>query len=282
MAMLSSEMFLGYICCHRWMHIHCIGHSRTITIGCRASAGAPRGGNRTPPRRQRSASHDSPGRRRSAGTRSRSGGPPPFRRRLSHSLSPGRGRSPSPYGRSLSPYGRRPLGNQPTAAPTVFVGGLPPETQVGDVKEFFSKYGEVTNVKLIHDRDSGHFKGFGFVTFWEMAAADEAAAQASGGEILGQRIRCNRARETRAPPRGPPPREPPRDLRCALAPDAGYCTPCAPLLSPRSLPYVRACVLQAHVSARAAAVAQRSRARVPRVWAALAQPTTRWPALAVA
>ena len=59
-------------------------------------------------------------------------------------------------------------------AKKLYVGNLSYNTVEEDLREEFSKIGEVLSATLIIDQASGRFKGFGFV---EMAS-DEAAAKA--------------------------------------------------------------------------------------------------------
>lgn len=68
----------------------------------------------------------------------------------------------------------------------LFVGGLPYETTQDELAKLFCACGNVTNVKLIMDRETGRSKGFGFV---EMATeADmKAAILKLNGSALGQR-----------------------------------------------------------------------------------------------
>ncbi len=44
----------------------------------------------------------------------------------------------------------------------IFVGGLPFKVDEKELRELFEKYGELTSVKLIIDKQSGRSKGFGF------------------------------------------------------------------------------------------------------------------------
>lgn len=47
----------------------------------------------------------------------------------------------------------------------IFVGGLAPETTEGEMKEYFSQFGSVSEVQIMLDHLSGRSRGFGFVTF---------------------------------------------------------------------------------------------------------------------
>lgn len=60
--------------------------------------------------------------------------------------------------------------------PRLYVGNLPYQLTVDELRAFFADAGNVTDAAIITDRDSGRSKGFGFVEF----ATDEDAARAQG------------------------------------------------------------------------------------------------------
>ena len=78
----------------------------------------------------------------------------------------------------------------------LFVGGLAWATDSDGLKSAFSEYGEVTEAKVISDRDTGRSRGFGFVTFADDQAA-EAAKALNGTELDGRTIRVDTASERR-------------------------------------------------------------------------------------
>ncbi len=75
----------------------------------------------------------------------------------------------------------------------LFVGGFGPTTTVGDLRTFFSRFGELVDVVIVPNRSTGHSRGFGYVSFQSAAAADEAIKGMNGLEVDGQRLRVNRA-----------------------------------------------------------------------------------------
>src|SRR5690349_6146749 len=86
----------------------------------------------------------------------------------------------------------------------LYVGNLPYTATEDDLKDHFSKAGNVTSVALIKDRATGRAKGFGFV---EMSSADEAQKAISmfhGQDFMGRTITVNvaRPREERPPRSG--------------------------------------------------------------------------------
>jgi len=82
----------------------------------------------------------------------------------------------------------------------LFVGGLAWATTDQSLQDAFSEFGEVTDAKVIMDRDTGRSRGFGFVTFANQADSDRAREEMDGAELDGRRINVNEARER--PPRG--------------------------------------------------------------------------------
>jgi len=84
----------------------------------------------------------------------------------------------------------------------LFVGGLSWNTDDHGLREAFESFGEVTDAKVITERDTGRSRGFGFVTLADVAAADEAIAQMDGSTLDGRSIRVNEAQERRGGGRG--------------------------------------------------------------------------------
>ena len=82
----------------------------------------------------------------------------------------------------------------------LFVGNLSWGTSDASLQAAFESFGEVVEAKVITERDTGRSRGFGFVTFAEDGAADEAMEQMNGAELDGREIRVNEAHE-RAPRR---------------------------------------------------------------------------------
>ena len=76
----------------------------------------------------------------------------------------------------------------------LFVGNLPWSVDSEQLKETFSKYGDVTDAHVLTDKVTGRSRGFGFVEF----ATDEEAASAidalDGSEMDGREINVNVAR----------------------------------------------------------------------------------------
>ncbi|HHO52918.1 MAG TPA: RNA-binding protein [Deltaproteobacteria bacterium] len=82
----------------------------------------------------------------------------------------------------------------------LFVGGLSWDTNDQSLAQAFNTFGEVTDAKVITDRDTGRSRGFGFVTFSNASDAQEAQRSMDGSDLDGRTIRVNEANER--PPRG--------------------------------------------------------------------------------
>ena len=89
----------------------------------------------------------------------------------------------------------------------LFVGGLAWATDENSLKTHFASYGEVTDAKVISDRETGRSRGFGFVTFTEESAANEALENLNGSDLDGRTIRVDTATERGGGGRGRGPRE---------------------------------------------------------------------------
>src|SRR5256885_13497100 len=79
-------------------------------------------------------------------------------------------------------------------ATKLYVGNLSVQTTSEDLKEHFSKAGNVESASVVEDRMTGRSRGFGFV---EMATAEEAAAaieQLNGKDFGGRNLTVNEAR----------------------------------------------------------------------------------------
>ncbi len=83
----------------------------------------------------------------------------------------------------------------------LYVGNLPFTVQEQELKELFSKYGSVTNVQLISDRETGRSKGFGFVELSNEDEASNAIRELNGKDLGGRAVIVNEARprENREP-----------------------------------------------------------------------------------
>jgi len=77
---------------------------------------------------------------------------------------------------------------------TIYVGNLKFQTTEDELSTLFAQYGDVRNVKLIKDRQTGRPKGFGFVEM-EDDVANAAIEALNGVEFGGRTIKVNEAKE---------------------------------------------------------------------------------------
>ncbi len=80
-------------------------------------------------------------------------------------------------------------------AKKLFVGGLSWGTTDEDLRKAFVSYGEITEAKVITDRDTGRSRGFGFVTFVREEDARTAISKMNGTSLNGRNITVNEAQE---------------------------------------------------------------------------------------
>ena len=79
----------------------------------------------------------------------------------------------------------------------LFVGSLSWDTDDQGLQAAFEQFGEVTDAKVITDRDTGRSRGFGFVGFENAEDAAKAQEEMDGVELDGRTIRVNEAQERR-------------------------------------------------------------------------------------
>lgn len=77
----------------------------------------------------------------------------------------------------------------------LFVGGLAWATDDAGLAEAFRQFGEIAEAKVITDRDTGRSRGFGFVTFEDEGAAQQALEGMNGRELDGRTLRVDLATE---------------------------------------------------------------------------------------
>jgi nucleolin len=87
--------------------------------------------------------------------------------------------------------GIKAMSEKPENCVKLFIGNLSYEIDDDAISKFFETAGaEVKAVRWIHHKDTGDFKGVGFVEFWNTEACDKAAAL-NGKNLLGRPIRID-------------------------------------------------------------------------------------------
>ncbi len=75
----------------------------------------------------------------------------------------------------------------------LYVGNLSFNTSAETLRECFGEVGEVTDVHIVSDRETGRSRGFGFVTMSTAEQATNAIAQMDGATLDGRALRVNEA-----------------------------------------------------------------------------------------
>ncbi|MBF0441344.1 MAG: RNA-binding protein [Oligoflexales bacterium] len=77
----------------------------------------------------------------------------------------------------------------------VFVGGLSWGTTEDSLRKAFEKFGDIEEVKIITDRDTGRSRGFGFITFVQAQVVNDAVSGMDGTELDGRNIKVSIAQD---------------------------------------------------------------------------------------
>ena len=79
-------------------------------------------------------------------------------------------------------------GGSSSGAVELYVGNLSYDVGDKEIKQGFSKFGEVLSVRIIKNRTTGKSKGFGFLEISDRDAATAAIREMSGNDFQGRRI----------------------------------------------------------------------------------------------
>lgn len=109
----------------------------------------------------------------------------------------------------------------------VFIGGLPYELTEGDIICIFSQYGEIVNINLIRDKDSGKSKGFCFLCYEDQRSTVLAVDNLNGIKILNRAVRVDHVSNYKIPKQGKK-----TDVETKKLYDEG----CAPMAVPIEVP----------------------------------------------
>jgi cold-inducible RNA-binding protein len=76
----------------------------------------------------------------------------------------------------------------------LFVGNLSYSTTQEDLQAAFSPFGNVQNISIVTDRDTGQPRGFAFVEMGSSSEAEAAINQLDGTQLNGRAISVKEAR----------------------------------------------------------------------------------------
>jgi len=75
----------------------------------------------------------------------------------------------------------------------IYVGNLATETAEPQIRETFEKFGEVSKVNIVMDKDDGKPRGFAFVEMTSDEHGKKAIADLNGKELGGRALKVNEA-----------------------------------------------------------------------------------------
>ncbi|XP_056373227.1 cold-inducible RNA-binding protein B-like [Hyla sarda] len=84
----------------------------------------------------------------------------------------------------------------------LFVGGLSFDTEEQNLEQVFGKYGQISEVVVVKDRETKKSRGFGFVTFENPEDAKDAMDAMNGKSVDGRQIRVDQAGKSSGDRRG--------------------------------------------------------------------------------
>ena len=76
----------------------------------------------------------------------------------------------------------------------LYVGNLSFQTTEDGLRSAFGRFGNLTDVYLATDRDTGRPRGFAFVTFATAEESKQAAESLNGTDLDGRQLTVNEAR----------------------------------------------------------------------------------------
>lgn len=81
----------------------------------------------------------------------------------------------------------------------VYVGNLPLNLTEGDIICLLSQYGEIDDINLVRDGDSGKSRGFAFVKYDDARSCILAVDNLTGSQIIGRTMRVDHVENYRLP-----------------------------------------------------------------------------------
>jgi len=81
----------------------------------------------------------------------------------------------------------------------IFIGGLHSDLTEGDVITIFSQYGEVMDVNLPRDKNTGKTRGFGFLMYEDQRSTVLAVDNMNGAKVLDRTLRVDHVKNYKQP-----------------------------------------------------------------------------------
>uniref|UniRef100_A0A914HDN5 RRM domain-containing protein n=1 Tax=Globodera rostochiensis TaxID=31243 RepID=A0A914HDN5_GLORO len=83
--------------------------------------------------------------------------------------------------------------NMDCSARSIFVGNISYDVNEDELRKLLSACGQIVSFRLVHDRETGRPKGFGFCEFGEVPQAEAAIRNFNGFEFRGRPLRVDSA-----------------------------------------------------------------------------------------
>ncbi len=81
---------------------------------------------------------------------------------------------------------------------SVYVGSLPPSVTERPLRDYFSGFGDVSDVRVVRDRSTGISRGFAFVSFHQEESAAAALSCKGPHMVEGRAVRVSEAERSKA------------------------------------------------------------------------------------
>ncbi|XP_057530545.1 heterogeneous nuclear ribonucleoprotein 1 [Amaranthus tricolor] len=85
------------------------------------------------------------------------------------------------------------IGSKDFKTKKIFVGGIPTSINEDEFRDFFSKFGDVTEHQIMRDHSSNRSRGFGFVTFDSEESVDDLLSKGNRIEFAGTQVEIKKA-----------------------------------------------------------------------------------------
>ncbi|GAM85603.1 hypothetical protein ANO11243_036100 [Dothideomycetidae sp. 11243] len=90
--------------------------------------------------------------------------------------------------------------SQKIPSKTVFVGNIPYGVSEEQIIDIFSRVGTVNNFRLVHDKETGRPKGFGFLEYTDTDTAAAAVRNLNDHDIMGRKLRVDWSNDSSSNP----------------------------------------------------------------------------------